>query len=140
MATVTTFLCMTLTSAGGGGDCHVVSSTRDLISTVLHNFAGDWRILGSELGVKRSKTLAIEHDERNTFMKQREVLHAWFDAQTTPCWEDVLTALRSPQMGLNHLAGKIEKCFKCGEDSIVTYCVRNDGKCMKNPTRDRSEL
>ena len=100
------------------------------MGTVLPTFSGDWKVFAEKLGVKKTKIQAIDK-EHHAAMKQREMVTAWYDSQGTPCWEDVVTALKV--VGQDDIAGKIEQCYKCGKDSIFAYCVRKDGQCKNLP-------
>ena len=93
---------------------------KDLIDIIASHFNGEWKLLAQELpDMKANRIRAIDRDEPTTDLKQRAMLHVWYDSQVTPCWEDVLQALKGLEQG--RLAGKIRRCL---DYSNIPNCVK----------------
>ena len=70
----------------------------------------EWRTLGLELGLSHNTLEAISRDYPQSIKDCFcEMMYEWLKSGGTPSWETLISALKSPLVGLQGLANEFEK-------------------------------
>ena len=64
------------------------------LNTDLKDIQQDWSILAEKLGVPQSKIGAIDSEHKQTELKRRAAVRAWYDRSVRPCVKEVVAALK----------------------------------------------
>ena len=93
-------------------------SLKDLDDHVVTNVASKWRDLGVQLLRPDQETILdiIEKDyPHDAASCCKRVLEKWLDKTTDATWNELIRALRSPSVQLDHVASKLEQ-------KMITEC------------------
>ena len=76
---------------------HTTPSLRDLQQCFIPQYAVQWRVIGTQLGLSTATLDIIEHDNH---YKARQCCNAmlskWLEVDTTASWEQLFTVIESP--------------------------------------------
>ena len=87
-------------------DCLGPNDLRN-VQRILWEARTQWYNLGLELDITPDSLDSIKHDNANTSDCFRAMLTKWLRENQRPTWSVLAEALRSPSVGLDHLAEKI---------------------------------
>ena len=94
-------------------------SLRALHDHVVNNVAGKWRDLGVQLlPPEMVDIIAVDHPH-DVVSCCKSVLKKWRETTTDATWNQLIRALRSPSVQLNHLAGQLEQMLITERKNIV---------------------
>ena len=86
-------------------------SLRALYAHVVNTVAGHgkWRDLGVQLLPPETVGIIEQNHRQNVVSCCKRVLEEWLQTTTDATWNQLIRALRSPGVQLNHLAGQLEQ-------------------------------
>ena len=90
---------------------------RQFLNRVAIEARDKWRHVGIELGMKRDQ-LDVISEEKNPILRYSKVFSQWekkADPDFPFNWRTILNALKSPIVGENKLAMKIEEWLRTGQ-------------------------
>ena len=70
---------------------------------------GKWKDLGVQLLPPETVGTIEQNHPQNVVSCCKRVLEEWRETTTDPTWNQLIRALRSPSVQLNHLAGQLEQ-------------------------------
>lgn len=75
---------------------NTIPSLRELRRYVTPDYAAQWRMLGTLLGLHTERLEIIEHDNFKKAMPCcNAMLSKWLEIDTTPTWKKLLTVIKS---------------------------------------------
>ena len=104
-------------------------SLKDLHEHVVIQAAGKWRDLGVCLLSQPDQAEMITADHsRDAVSCCKGILEKWLDTTTDATWDQLIRALRSPSIQLDHLAGQLEQMLitECKGDVLARVTTINN--------------